>query len=186
MNKLIALLLSGLVWGNSACAADTLEYDFTGRVTETTCKVELYDMNGSSATSIIGAFKRDAMPAIGDIVWTFGGGKYSNAFYFRVTCPSGNASTEVTGKISTSQEVDAATMALKNMDDSTNQFGIVLKDTDQNKMIDFSTVENTQSFTQQGDTRVADFNFDVGIVRYGESVDYGYVASSIVFSATFQ
>lgn len=72
------------------------------------------------------------------------------------------------------------------MYDDTNQLGIVLKDTDQNKMIDFSTVENTQSFTLEGDSRVADFNFDVGIVRYGESVDYGVVASSIVFSATFQ
>ncbi|MDA8516896.1 fimbrial protein [Citrobacter sp. Igbk 16] len=184
MNKLITILLFGLVWGNSAHAADTLEYDFTGRVTDTTCKVELYRLSGSVVTSINSPFYSDAMPAIGNIVWTSRGG--TNSFYFRVTCPSGNASTEVTGKISTSQEIDAATMALKNMYDDTNQFGIVLKDTDQNKMIDFSTVENTQSFTQTGDTRVADFNFDVGLVRYGESVDYGFVESFIVFSATFQ
>lgn len=183
MNKSIALLLSGLVWGNSAHAADTLEYDFTGRVTDTTCKVGLY--NGASwITSIHASFYLGAMPAIGNIVWTSEGGRFS--YYFRVTCPSGNAATEVTGKISTSQEIDAATMALKNMNGDTNQLGIVLKDTDQNKMIDFSTVENTQSFTQEGDSRVADFNFDVGIVRYGESVDYGSVASSIVFTATFQ
>lgn len=186
MNKLIALLLSGFVWENSAHAADTLEYDFTGRVTDTTCKVELYDHGGSVSTSILSFFDLDVIPAIGNIVWTHSGGKYRYSFYFRVTCPSGNAATEVTGKISTSQEVDAATMALKNMNGDTNQFGIVLKDTDQNKMIDFSTVENTQFFTQEGDSRVADFNFDVGIVRYGDSVDYGIVASSIVFSATFQ
>ncbi len=182
MNKLIGLLLSGLVWGNSARAADTLEYDFTGRVTDTTCKVELRALgNASVLTSMSDSFNSDAMPAIGNIEWLPGAN-----YFFRVTCPSGNAATEVTGKISTSQEVDAATMALKNMDDSTNQFGIVLKDTNQNKMIDFSTVENTQSFTQEGDARVAYFDFDLGIVRYGESVDYGYVASSIIFSATFQ
>lgn len=179
MNKSIALLLSVLVWGNSARAADTLEYDFTGRVTETTCKVELY-RGGVVSDDIIGAI-RMGIPAIGSIRWHL-----VSVYHFRVTCPSGNAATEVTGKISTSQEVDAATMALKNMYDDTNQLGIVLKDTDQNKMIDFSTVENTQSFTLEGDSRVADFNFDVGIVRYGESVDYGVVASSIVFSATFQ
>jgi type 1 fimbria pilin len=172
------------VWGNSVRAADTLEYDFTGRVTDTTCKVELYH-NGSVATSISGPFYFDAMPAIGNIDWN-PVMKELFSYYFRVTCPSGNAATEVTGKISTSQEIDAATMALKNMNGDTNQFGIVLKDTDQNKMIDFSTVENTQSFTLEEDVRVADFNFDVGIVRYGESVDYGIVASSIVFSATFQ
>lgn len=181
MNKLIALLLSGLVWGNSACAADTLEYDFTGRVTEPTCKVELYDIGMVSDFHISWFINLGGMPAIGSIIWNL-----QRGYYFRVTCPSGSSATEVTGKISTSQEVDAATMALKNMNDSTNQFGIVLKDTDQNKMIDFSTVENTQSLTQKGETRVADFHFDVGIVRYGESVDYGSVASSIVFSATFQ
>lgn len=42
VNKLIVLLLVGLAWVNSARAADTLEYEFTGRVTELTCKVELY------------------------------------------------------------------------------------------------------------------------------------------------
>lgn len=184
MNKLIALLLSGFVWENSAHAADTLEYDFTGRVTDTTCKVELY-RGGVVSDNIISAISdiNVEMPAIGNIIWH---GSMVGVYHFRVTCPSGNAATEVTGKISTSQEVDAATMALKNMNGDTNQFGIVLKDTDQNKMIDFSTVENTQFFTQEGDSRVADFNFDVGIVRYGDSVDYGIVASSIVFSATFQ
>lgn len=106
MNKSIALLLSVLVWGNSARAADTLEYDFTGRVTETTCKVELY-RGGVVSDDIIGAI-RMGIPAIGSIRWHL-----VSVYHFRVTCPSGNAATEVTGKISTSQEVDAATMALK-------------------------------------------------------------------------
>ncbi|NTX86366.1 hypothetical protein G7003_22565 [Citrobacter youngae] len=182
MNKLIVLMLSGLTWVNSARAADTLEYEFTGRVTESTCKVELYSW-GSVVDSIIGSssIMVNTMPAIGDIRWLSKMGEY----YFRVSCPSGYKASAVTGKISTSQEVDAATLAIKS-EDRNNQFGFVFKDTDQNVMIDFSTVENTQTLVQDGDVKRADFNFIVGVVPYGVNVNYGELQASIMFTATFQ
>jgi len=183
----MVLLLSGLAWGNSAQAADTLEYEFTGRVTELSCKTELYfGPNANPKDSIYATFYLQEMPAIGDIVWFR---LPDGGYHFRVTCPSGYAASEVTGKITTSQAtvtVGSATVALKNKYDDTSQIGIVLKDIDQNTMIDFSSVENTQTLTQKGESTVAEFNFDVGIVRYGEKVDYGGVDSSIVFLATFQ
>jgi len=91
----------------------------------------------------------------------------------------------VTGKISTSQEVDAATLAIKS-EDRNNQFGFVFKDTDQNMMIDFSTAENTQTLVQDGDVKRADFNFIVGVVPYGVNVNYGFLQASIMFTATFE
>lgn len=100
----------------------------------------------------------NTMPAIGNITWLSKMGLY----YFRVSCPSGYNASAVTGKISTSQEVDAATLAIKS-EDRNNQFGFVFKDTDQNMMIDFSTVENTQTLVQDGDVKRADFNFMVGL-----------------------
>ncbi|EPV1413606.1 hypothetical protein VC885_05360 [Citrobacter freundii] len=184
MNKLIVLLLSGLAWINSARAADTLEYEFTGRVTESTCKVELYSYMGipfSASALYVGAFVVDTLPAIGDITWVSNAGDY----YFRISCPSGYKASAVTGKISTSQEVDAATLAIKS-EDRNNQFGFVFKDTDQNMMIDFSTVENTQTLVQDGDVKRADFNFMVGVVPYGVNVNYGFLQASIMFTATFQ
>lgn len=188
MNKLMILLLSGLAWGNLAQAADTLEYDFTGRVIETNCKTDLYygsDENPSE--SISAAIYLQTLPAIGDIVWFRP--PSGSIYHFRVTCPSGYAASEVTGKITTSQAtvtVGAATVALKNQYDDISQIGIVLKDIDQNTMIDFSSVENTQTLTQKGESRVAEFKFDVGIVRYGETFAYSEIDSSIVFLATFQ
>ena len=181
MNKSIfLLLLYGLTWENSACAADTLEYEFTGRVTESTCKVELYSY--AALIDSIGLVARfGSIPAVGDIRWLAEMGDY----YFRVTCPSGYAASAVTGKITTSQEVDAATLAIKSKDRN-NQFGFVFKDTDQNVMIDFSTVENTQSLVQNSDAKTADFNFMIGVVPYGAQVDYGELDASIMFSATFQ
>ncbi|EKU4726383.1 TPA: hypothetical protein L0163_001263 [Citrobacter freundii] len=180
MNKLIVLLLVGLAWVNSARAADTLEYEFTGRVTELTCKVELY--RGAELYSFIGlSFMVNTMPAIGNITWLSKMGLY----YFRVSCPSGYKASAVTGKISTSQEVDAATLAIKS-EDRNNQFGFVFKDTDQNMMIDFSTVENTQTLVQDGDVKRADFNFMVGVVPYGVNVNYGLLQASIMFTATFE
>ena len=66
MNKLIVLLLSGLAWVNSARAADTLEYEFTGRVTELTCKVELYSYMGKPLSALyVGVFEVVTLPAIG-------------------------------------------------------------------------------------------------------------------------
>lgn len=181
MNKSIfLLLLYGLTWENSACAADTLKYEFTGRVTESTCKVELYD-NALVIDSIRRYPMFASIPAVGDIRWLSRMGDY----YFRVTCPSGYAASAVTGKITTSQEVDAATLAIKSKDRN-NQFGFVFKDTDQNVMIDFSTVENTQSLVQHGNAKTADFNFMLGVVPYGAQVDYGELDASIMFSATFQ
>lgn len=91
----------------------------------------------------------------------------------------------MTGKISTSQEVDAATLAIKS-EDRNNQFGFVFKDTDQNMMIDFSTAENTQTLVQDGDVKRADFNFIVGVVPYGVNVNYGFLQASIMFTATFE
>ena len=91
----------------------------------------------------------------------------------------------MTGKISTSQEVDVATLAIKS-EDRNNQFGFVFKDTDQNMMIDFSTVENTQTLVQDGDVKRADFNFMVGVVPYGVNVNYGFLQAAIMFTATFQ
>lgn len=180
MNKLIVLMLSGLTWVNSAGAADTLEYEFTGRVTELTCKVELYNWAGVYSLIYL-SLEVNTMPAIGDIRWLSKMGEY----YFRVSCPSGYKASAVTGKISTSQEVDAATLAIKS-EDRNNQFGFVFKDTDQNVMIDFSTVENTQTLVQDGDVKRADFNFIVGVVPYGVNVNYGELQASIMFTATFQ
>ena len=182
MNKLIVLLLSGLAWVNSARAADTVEYEFTGRVTELTCKVELYSYTGTPLSALyVGGLVIDTLPAIGDITWVSNAGDY----YFRVSCPSGYKASTVTGKISTSQGVDAATLAIKS-EDRNNQFGFVFKDTDQNMMIDFSTAENTQTLVQDGDVKRADFNFIVGVVPYGVNVNYGFLQASIMFTATFE
>ncbi|HCH7986794.1 TPA: hypothetical protein NHU23_002707 [Citrobacter freundii] len=180
MNKLIVLLLVGLAWVNSARAADTLKYEFTGRVTESTCKVKLYRY-AESIDSIGLDARLGSIPAIGDITWVSNAGDY----YFRVSCPSGYKASAVTGKISTSQEVDAATLAIKS-EDRNNQFGFVFKDTDQNMMIDFSTAENTQTLVQDGDVKRADFNFMVGVVPYGVNVNYGLLQASIMFTATFE
>ena len=65
MNKLIVLLLSGLAWVNSARAADTVEYEFTGRVTELTCKVELYSYTGTPLSALyVGGLVIDTLPLI--------------------------------------------------------------------------------------------------------------------------
>lgn len=177
------------------------DYVITGRVVDGTCHISLRGDDiiinnggsgtltldplglGSSQLSYEGSSFTNTVPAIGDML-------NSKYVQLRVDCPPSFAGVPVTVKLTTTEDVDSATHAIKSSDPySSGDFGIKILDQNNNQDIDFTDATAT-SMALVPDTSfgssAAVFLYQIGIVRYGDKIVDASLSVPVVFNVAYE
>lgn len=177
------------------------DYVITGHVFDGTCRISLRGGTevinnggsgelelpplglGSSKLSVEGSSFTNIVPAIGEML-------NSRNVELRVDCPLSLAGVPVTVKLTTTEDVDSATHAIKNSSpDLPGDFGIKILDLNNNQDIDFTDATATSMAlvpnTSHGSSEAA-FLYQIGIVRYGDKIVDMVLSVPVVFNVAYE
>lgn len=181
--RLAALLVAaGTV---NAYAGDSADIHFVGQVDPSTCQINVNNGNDTITLDSVDVLTAKAATSEANMA-----GK--KPFSVAVDCSglgSSTTLTSVTGKLTTSGEIDAATNAVKNTDSSgAAGVGFVVYDETAKQTVDFSTVSANQPMPSNPAAGPnPTFNYSVGYVAYdAENVSSGPIKADISFEMTYQ
>lgn len=193
-------LLSLPTWGDTDLSiSNSHDYVITGRVVEGTCTLSIPEMSENTdlflGTIAFGSesvlFSLSASDAdIMNTVPPIGESLISKDMKLIVQCPASMAGTTITVKLSTPNEVDAGTKAIKNQSSDQGDFGIKIHDKDNNQDIDFteasaSSLKLTPSTTDAYNAQ-AEVNYQASLVRYGDKVTDAQLFVNVIFNVAYE
>lgn len=192
-------LFSLPTWGDSTVAqSNSRDYVITGRVVADTCTLSIPETY-SSETIYFGDFifgseqvlKHYASYASGIIntLPPIGEPLMSKDINFVLKCPSSMAGITATVKLTTLDEVDADTRAIKNTNTGEGDFGFKFHDKDNDQDIDFTeATASVVTLAPTEDVRYAQgkVNYQVSLVRYGDRVTDARLLLDVIFNVTYE
>lgn len=199
---LLIPLFSLQAWADATVTAQSTSRDYviTGHIKAGTCTLSMPenysygDITGLYLGSIAFADKQvlngydgwvvNTLPAIGkDII--------SAAMTLVVDCPSMMSGTTITVKITTPNEIDSNTGAIKHHINGKGEgdFGIKIRNTDSQTDIDFtdataSSVKLEPSTTDSGAR--AEIHYQASLVRFGDKVVDADIEAPITFNVAYE
>lgn len=199
MIPLMLTLFSLPTWGDTDLSiSNSRDYVITGRVVEDTCTLSIPEMDqyGSLYVGIVylgservmriaepGSPIMNTVPSIGELL-------LSKDMKLIVQCPASMNGTTITVKLSTLNEIDAGTKAIKSLRSGEGDFGIKIHNKDNNQDIDFtaataSSLKLAPSTTDAGSTQ-AEINYQASVVRYGDKVTDVHFNADVVFNVAYE
>ncbi|EJB8472631.1 hypothetical protein HV096_00390 [Citrobacter freundii] len=175
------------------------DYVITGRIVDGTCTLLLMQEYQHSSTIyfgtvVFGMANSTGVTKVTNEVPEIGEPIVSKEMALGVQCPGSMLGATVTVKITTRNEVDSSTHAIKNGrhdKDGEGDFGIMLRNTDNDQDIDFTDATATSvelvPSTTDGASAQAEVNYQVNLVRYGNKVvDVPNLDIPIMFNVTYE
>lgn len=196
-------LFSLQAWADTSVTAQSTSRDYviTGRIVGATCSLSIPEgYSYGDITSLYlesvafgdkyvlnrfpGGMVTNTLPAIGEAIT-------SAAMTLVAICPLSLNGSTITIKITTPNEVDSNTRAIKNAVNggSEGDFGIKIRNTDSQTDIDFTDATATSVKLEQltiGSWVSAEIHYQASLVRYGDKVVDAEITAPITFNVAYE
>lgn len=196
-------LLSLQAWADASVTAQSTSRDYviTGRIVSATCYLSIPEgYSYGDITSLYfesvafgdkyvlnrfpGGMVTNTLPAIGEAI-------ISAAMTLVVVCPPSISGTSITVKITTPNEIDSNTRAIKNAVNGGGEgdFGIKIRNTDSQTDIDFTDATATSVKLEQSTMESwvsAEIHYQASLVRYGDKVVDADIEAPITFNVAYE